>query len=683
MHILRRNGCSDVGRMRAISRPGGLAIILVLAAATGLAQQLTFRARVQLVRVDASVVDADGNPILGLTADDFELSDRGTPQPIATFTAVHHGPPPALPRAPEHRDVASNAVDDTSQLLVLVLDDLHIRKEWTAHARDVIVEFVKNLGDDVMVALLSTSGKYRVELTTDRARILDAISSFVGAETKLAFNAPGSTSSPPGRAGVGFSAAQIKMLHLNLDGPPLSPMSSTTGNCRGTLTGPPADSEALFSLFESAAQILASDDRRRKGLAWISTGESFAAEGAQQAIDALERSGVVLYAIDPIGTKPVMADGTYDMNVCPGSRTFELVKSPWQVVADNKIASLTNTSLATGGFAVVNDDDLAGGVRKIVQDFGEYYVLGFYPADLTTAGARALEVKVKRPGLAVHARLSYEMADATAPSTANALGALATGLVPTGDLPLRVYAAALPSPTSRQATVVVTLEVTAKTGDLTDEQGTVGDRLQYGLYAVNVDSGKVVRSATRDATLELGHRADPLPATVTYAVNAALLLAPGHYQVRVSAMSGHTGTGGSVFLPLDVPDFHAHPLVMSDLILGESTVPVAAGADFNTLHTERALPFAPTLDRVFDRSRVLRMFATVSAAGSGKPVTATVSMVGSEDAVVWSDHRVLPTSGRLDLAAALASLPPAPYRLRVSATDGPHTVTREVGFVVR
>ncbi len=366
-----------------------------------------------------------------------------------------------------------------------------------------------------------------------------------------------------------------------------------------------------------------------------------------------------------------------------GPETDEQVKSPWQVVADNKIASLTNTSRATGGLAVVNDDDLAGGVRKIVQDFGEYYVLGFYPDDLTTAGARPLEVKMKRPGLTVHARLSYEMADATAPSPANALGALAGGLVPTGDLPLRVYAAALPSPTSTRANVVVvTLEMTAKTADLTDDQGLVGDRLQYEVNAVNLDSGALVRSAARDATLELGHRADPLPPSVTYAVDAALSLAPGHYQVRVSAISARTGTGGSVFLPIDVPDFRGHPLVMSDLILGESTVPVAAGADFNTLHTDRALPFAPTLDRVFDRSRILRMFATVST-DKGRPVTATVSMVGSQDAIVWSDHRVLSTSGRLDIAVPLAALSPAPYRLRVSATDGPHAVTREVGFVVR
>jgi VWFA-related protein len=667
--------------MRRVSHATILLTSALLAAATGLAQQPTFRAKVQLVRVDAPVVDTAGNPVLGLTADDFELFDRGTKQPIATFTAVHEAPPPTSPRPPGHRDVASNAVDDTSQLLVLVLDDLHIRKEWTDHARGVIEAFVKNLGDDVMVALLSTSGKFRVELTTDRARILDAIDGFTGAETKLAYNAPGSTSSPPGRASA-LSPAEIKRWHINADGPPLSPMASTTGNCRGTLTGPPADSKALFNLFEAAAHVLATDDRRHKGLAWISTGESFDAEGAREAIEAMRHSGVVLYAIDPIGSQPVLADGTYDTTPCPDSRTFEQVKSPWQVVADNKIASLTNTSRATGGLAVVNDDDLAGGVKRILQDFGEYYVLGFYPDDLTSPGARPLEVKVTRPGLTVRARLTYAMTDPTAPTTARALGALASGLVPTGALALRLYAAALPSPTSSRASVVVTLEVTAKTADLTDETGTVGDRLRYGLYALNLDSGAVVRSAARDATLELGHRAEPLPTSVTYAVDAALVLPPGRYQVRASAMSERAGTAGSVFLPLDVPDFHGRPLVVSDLILGESAVPVAAGADFTTLHAAHVLPFPPTLDRVFERSRRLRIFATVSADGH-RPVMVRLAMLGADDAVLWTDERGLPTSGRIDLTVPLSALPAAPYRLRVAATDGPHTATREVGFVVR
>jgi hypothetical protein len=46
MHIFRRNGCFDVGRMPGISRVAVLAISVVLATATGVAQHLTFRAKV-------------------------------------------------------------------------------------------------------------------------------------------------------------------------------------------------------------------------------------------------------------------------------------------------------------------------------------------------------------------------------------------------------------------------------------------------------------------------------------------------------------------------------------------------------------------------------------------------------------------------------------------------------------
>jgi VWFA-related protein len=657
-----------------------VAAVLALGAAALAQQQPTFKAKVQLVRVDATVVDAEGNPVQGLTQADFELFDRGRPQPIATFTAVHHDPPPAIPAPAPSRDVASNVVDDSSELMVLVLDDLHIRKEWTAKAKDVVTDFVYDLGPDVLVALLSTSGKYRVELTTDHARILAAIASFSGAETKLAFNNPGSSNGGP-KTSV-FTAEEIKLRHLNPDGPPVSTMTSSTGSCVGTLYGPPADSKGLFNLFESAAHVLSTEDRRHKALAWVSTGASFGAEGARQAIDAMKAGGVVLYAIDPIGTHPVMADGSYGTTVCPDSHTFEQVKTPWQIVADNKISSLTNTSRATGGEAIVNTDDLAGGVRKIVQDFGEYYVLGFYPDDVSTPGLRTLEVKTTRAGLAVRARLNYSIADDGAPSTAAALASLAGDLAPTGDLPLRLYAAALPSPTSSRARVVVTIEVTAPTADLTTPDGLVTDRLRYGLYAVDLQSGKAVRSAARDATFELGHQAMPLPPSVTYAVDASLALTPGRYQVRASAMSERTGLKGSVFLPLDVPDFHGSPLVLGDLVLGESAVPVAAGADFNVLQAAHALPFAPTLDRVFTRARRLRIFSDVSTTGN-KPVTATVAMLTPTGATVWSDAHPLPRSGQLDLTLPLERFSASPYTLRVTATDGEHTAAREVGIVVR
>ena len=48
----------------------------------------TFRAGVRAVQIDALVTDQDGNAVRGLTAEDFEITERGRPRPITTFEAV-------------------------------------------------------------------------------------------------------------------------------------------------------------------------------------------------------------------------------------------------------------------------------------------------------------------------------------------------------------------------------------------------------------------------------------------------------------------------------------------------------------------------------------------------------------------------------------------------------------------
>ena len=69
----------------------------------------TFRVGVDLVQVDVVVLDADGNPVHGLTKDDFVLIDGNLPQPIATFAELIHDRPPAQVFPPGlPLDVASN-----------------------------------------------------------------------------------------------------------------------------------------------------------------------------------------------------------------------------------------------------------------------------------------------------------------------------------------------------------------------------------------------------------------------------------------------------------------------------------------------------------------------------------------------------------------------------------------------
>ena len=63
----------------------------VLACAGVLAQQ-GFRTRVDLVRLPVVVLDADGRPVTGLEAADFDVLEDGTAQTVVSFAAGAPGP---------------------------------------------------------------------------------------------------------------------------------------------------------------------------------------------------------------------------------------------------------------------------------------------------------------------------------------------------------------------------------------------------------------------------------------------------------------------------------------------------------------------------------------------------------------------------------------------------------------
>jgi hypothetical protein len=54
----------------------------------GQPQRPMFRSAVELIEVDARVLDEKGNPVRDLTQDDFELLEDNKPQKIDTFRSV-------------------------------------------------------------------------------------------------------------------------------------------------------------------------------------------------------------------------------------------------------------------------------------------------------------------------------------------------------------------------------------------------------------------------------------------------------------------------------------------------------------------------------------------------------------------------------------------------------------------
>ncbi|HTU32309.1 MAG TPA: VWA domain-containing protein [Candidatus Acidoferrum sp.] len=61
----------------------------------------------------------------------------------------------------------------------------------------------------------------------------------------------------------------------------------------------------------------------------------------------------------------------------------------------------------TGGFPILNTNDLLSGLQKIGQEQNEYYLLGFAPLESTDGSCHTLKVKVDRHGTEVRARSGY------------------------------------------------------------------------------------------------------------------------------------------------------------------------------------------------------------------------------------------------------------------------------------
>ncbi len=399
---------------------------------------------------------------------------------------------------------------------------------------------------------------------------------------------------------------------------------------------------------------------------------------------AMRRSNVATYAIDPRGEvtndnlmrecSPHLGDfGALD----PCSQGLTHMNSPLRLAQQG----LETTADVSGGFAVTNTNDFEHGVDRIVSDLDNYYLLGFYPKDTSGKGFRALMVTVDQPGVLLRFRQGYEVGAAPpAPKTNNPLTALALGMAPKRDLPLRVAAVPFPG-NGKVARVQATIEVTAPTQEIEDASGRLADELRYTLLVADTKNGKVVKQLMNTATVSSAKPMDPgAPAGVQYQMPMSVELPPGRYQFRASAMSTKLSRSGSVFLDLEVPDFTKDAVTVSGLALGYGD-----GSRVTQAKPPGAIqivPFAPSLDREFTPSDTVRVFFEIARKGTS-PVKTVVEVVDYQGRVVSTITPPLGASNQVDVPIVLKGLTPGVYVVRASASTGGTTATREIGMIVR
>lgn len=155
------------------------AVVLGGAVAAAGAQEGVFRARVDLVTVDATVVGRNGQPVPDLGPEDFVLKVDGRGRHIVSAQFVAQPPAGVRPAAIPSRHFTSNE-DAQGRLLLIAVDEAHIRRLEGRAALSAAAAFIDTLDPLDRIAVNGLSRIGTIEFTRDRAALKRRMQSLVG-----------------------------------------------------------------------------------------------------------------------------------------------------------------------------------------------------------------------------------------------------------------------------------------------------------------------------------------------------------------------------------------------------------------------------------------------------------------------------------------------------------------------
>lgn len=715
----------------------GAAILLASAAAAVAAAppQDVPVARAELVRLDVVVTDSQGQLVRGLSQEDFVVLEDGKPQRLTHFLQAGRAarvpsPAPPAPAAARPTPPEIAAPDAPGRTIVVVVDDLHIagtNLELVKQAlRRMLDEFV--LADD-KVAMVTTGSNLLIQPTTDRAGLKQAIGG-LQARTMTVLPASGSEMTPvQAELILAGDPAALRLVAQTLLGQPGSLMGSAPLGMEDRERAAEADvqRQARAVLAESLrfsaatlgtlADVLRSLAPRpgRKLCLLVSDGLLVGTgtpedlrEDLRRIIDVSMRSGSVVYALHSSGLATPIADaGVAASNVPPGLQS-QVERRGEQLVRD----TLETLAEDTGGFVVRGTNDLANGLRRMLDDNEVYYLMAYEPTNTRRDGRfRRIEVRLpKRAGLKVRTRKGYlapddrrptgTLAAAAAPRPASPeldpagrpldeaeARALLTGL-PDGGLPVRLTADwfELP-PAGARAVVRAHLDLSR----------VFWQEVQGRVQAVIEIVGGVYDAAGKPVGAAFGKRAalDLTPGEQERVVRSGLQyqellpLAPGRYEVRLVAHERGADVMGGAAQWVEIPDLSGGALAVSSMFLsssapatGESAA--AAGGALRDAQTLRRFKAGQSLYfqlYVYNAARDDRRAADVVLQAQIRSQGALIAASRPQPAALQQKDGVpLPETNGMPLEGLSAG----PYELRVVVVDrkANATVSRSVDFTV-
>ena len=543
----------------------GVVAVLCALAAHGLSARVqqppVFKTRVDLVTVDATVVDRDGRPVEGLQADDFTVTVDGRPRRIVTveFTRFDLRPTPVgrSPNVSRERRHPAAARLVRERLIMLAFDHSSFFAIGTRPATQAARRFLATLGPADRVGLVSypQTGIF-IAPTTDRAVVEHELGRVIGTAVRPTTD---------GRPVVSIAeSAAIR------DGDSFTLSRVRARECAGL---PPSLAQVCADQVQMVAREQVTDAQERTSQSLRGLGDVLDRLGALPGrkvmvlvsgglVTSLTRSGESSSTwLTQVANRAAAANvAIHVMHIDTGvldAVDVDRQRMSETVVSDLGLQSsgLRDIAASTGGdlMTVVGDANFA--FDRITRTISAAYVLGIETEPAERDGRpHSIGVKVRRPGARVLSRQQFRMAAATvavASPTGRVGEALRTGRVST-ELPLRVAVFRMKDVESGRVRALVRVDA---------GRGVAGPaELNVGMAFVG-DAGRASQSEIRPTSLPASAGPDP-----SWVLQTVVPLDPGDYTVRV-AMTDPDGRLGSANVRLSAAVPQGPGASHSDLML--------------------------------------------------------------------------------------------------------------------
>ena len=351
------------------------------------ADQPVFRLSVSLVQLDAVVTDKKGRHVSTLGRDDFEVYQDGRPQPVVAVSYVDADDgwvdTSGLPPLP----VEALKPEDARRVIAVVVDDLRMSFESIYYARRGIGQFFDRQFQPGDLGMLVTTSGAGVSQLTYSPKVLKAASSRLRYSL---WNMQAASALAPIDGVIGFDGAEGNYLERTFAESAILRIADAIN--------------AVKKLPGRKSVVLVSEGFSVFGFGWDN---AYIRDMLQRLVDRSNRAGVVIYAVDPRGL--VVTGLTAADNVRGGGAGIASARATALRESQDGLRFVTGE---TGGFAVVNSNDLAMGFGRIMADQKGYYLIGYQPEAGTLnvnseRKFRTLKIKVKPKGLKIRTRSGF------------------------------------------------------------------------------------------------------------------------------------------------------------------------------------------------------------------------------------------------------------------------------------